>query len=151
MKAKVVLGVLAVMGILVLSATAAQAGAGGQVSPLTSFFSCVSINGDASDKVVDVEANLFGDGRTAVKIGNGNLACAFTRLFDPTTGLEIEPKTGGADEQMKCYSASVSKKISLTGQLRYDATDALIGLEEDIQASEIRYICGPANFTFSPP
>lgn len=153
-KSRVVLGVLAVIGFLALSTTVAQAGAGGTPSPLTSFFVCNSINGDAAGQVVDVESNLFGPGQQSVTIGNGTLACAFTRLFRPGTNPpeEISPASGAGDEQLKCYSVAVAKKTSTPGQkpLRYGATDALVGTEEDIQASEIRYICGPAGFLSSP-
>jgi len=52
MRRQVVSGVLAVMGILALSAGAAQAGSGGKPFPLTSFFVCNGINGDSPNQVV---------------------------------------------------------------------------------------------------
>src|SRR5215472_16108477 len=53
MRRQVVSGVLAVMGILALSAGAAQAGSGGKPFPLTSFVTCYGTNGDASNQTVD--------------------------------------------------------------------------------------------------
>ncbi len=60
MKCKVVLGGLAVIGILALSATAAQAGAGGVPSTLTGFFVCHEIKGDDPGRSFDVESPIFG-------------------------------------------------------------------------------------------
>src|SRR5215467_5780247 len=82
MRREVVSGVLAVMGILALSAGAAQAGNGGVPFPLTSFFVCDGINGDAPDQVVgstfglvgssvDISIPGIGPSRTNVRIGNG--------------------------------------------------------------------------------
>jgi len=161
-KSRAVLGVLAVMGILALSATVAQAGDGGRPSPLTSFFVCHSISGGSPDKVVDVESPVFGPNRLSVKIGNGTLACALARLFTPgnlgVPSEEITPNpTAVNDPQIKCYTVSVAKKTS--GPALYTATDVLsatvlstvgspgiLGIETGIQATEIRYICGPATF-----
>jgi len=156
-KSKVVLGMLAVIGIFALSTTGAQAGEGGKPSPLTSFFVCHSINGDDPGKVVDVESPVFGPTRQNVRIGNGTLACAWAKLFRLGTTDEIKPNPDVNLEQLKCYTVSVSRKPATTGQLppRYNATDVLFGdllpfavaVEQDIQVSELRYICGPALFT----
>ena len=161
MKGKVVLGMLAMIGILALSATGAQAGSGSMPSPLTSFFVCHSINGDDPGKVLDLQSPVFGPNRQSVRIGNGTLACAWAKLFPPGKTLpadEISPNPFSTLSQLKCYNVSVSRKTSTTGQIptRYSATDVLfgdltvLGTENDIQVSELRYICGPADFFPQP-
>jgi len=154
-KSRVVLSVLAVIGILALSATGAQAGPGGSPSPLTSFFVCHGINnGDASGAVVDVDSSFFGANPLRVKIGSGILACAFAKLFNPVTNTEIDPNLvaplPGQKEQLKCYAFSASRRPSSGPPTRYDVTDTLVGTDTDVQAERLQYICGPATFTLSP-
>jgi hypothetical protein len=147
-RCKMILGVLAVMGTLARSATVAQAGAGGFVSPLTSFFVCHSINGDDPGLTVDLQSPVFGPDRQAVRIGNGTLACAWAKLFGAGTNTEIDPNPPGGTgphDVLKCYTISVAKKPS--DKTRYTFTDELVGAETNVQASEIRYICAPSTLT----
>lgn len=177
MKSRFVLKVLSAIGIFALSATVAQAGDGGKLSPLTSFFVCHSINGSSPGLELDVESQVFAPtGKRKVKIGNGTLACAWAKLFLPQTGQAIDPNppgSGGGESgtgllnQLKCYTVSVPRKTSGAGT--YNVTDSLFGtplpiwitppgvstaspgMEQNIQVSEIRLICGPANLeTFVP-
>ena len=91
MNRKVLSRVLAGIGMLALSTTAAQAGSGGTPSPLTSFFVCRTINGDDPARSVDVEAfntdpsNPAGWNFTlrGIRLGGATLACAFANLFLP--------------------------------------------------------------------
>jgi hypothetical protein len=136
---------LAMIGILAQSATVAQAGAGGFVSPLTSFFVCHSINGDDPGKVVDLQSPVFGPDRQSVRIGNGTLACAWARLFQAGTTIEISPNPPTTYDTLKCYTVSVSRKTS--GPALYIFADVLGGEETQVQASELRYICGPASLS----
>ena len=143
MKYQVVLGALAVIAILALSATGAQAGGGGVPSPLTSFFVCTAISGNAAGPVVDVQSPVFGPDRQGVKIGNATLACAFAQVFQG--GTEIDPNPSG-NEQLKCYSVSVPKSTGSTPPTRYNTDDELVG-QDSVKSTNIQFICAPASFT----
>ena len=153
MKSRVVLGMLAVIGIIAVSTTAAQA-AGAGPHPLLSFFVCHGIsNGDASGQVVDVNSSFFGANPLRVKIGSGVLACAFAKLFQTGTTNEIDPNPvplPGEKEQLKCYAFSASRQSSSAPPTRYDVTDALLDEDLGVQANQLHYICAPASFTFAP-
>jgi hypothetical protein len=169
-KVKVVLGVLAVTGILALSSTAAHAGDGGKPSVLTSFFVCHAINGANVGREVDVYSDEvgavsspnpapFGATRTLVTIGQAVLACAQALVFPaganppvpngPPVGNEIIPQipSGATGFELKCYTASTNKKSGEVGL--FNAEDALFGgTELGIPAArDIRLICGPAAFS----
>src|SRR5262250_3051345 len=127
MRNKSGLKALAVIGLLTLSATGAQAGSGGSPSPATSFFVCKSINGGSPNLTVDVDSTQPGNGwgfiLNNVQIGNATLACAFTKLFPggsthtPCTGPglpsgcnEIPPNDStGSRTNLKCYAIQVGK------------------------------------------
>jgi len=145
MKSHVVWGALAVMTILALSATGAQAGGGGFPSALTSFFVCNAISGNASGPVVDLQSPVFPPDRTSVKIGNATLACAFARLFQPGTANEIAPNPDGSLQQLKCYTVSVPRQTGSTNPTNYATNDALLG-EQSVKSTNIQYICAPASF-----
>jgi len=176
---KVVLGVLAVIGTLTLSATVAQAGGRGVPAPLTSFFTCHTINGASLGTKVDVYSNEVGAGpptalsRANVTIGQAILACAQVLLFhagvtpteDPDTGKlnDIDPAipspTPGENLrafELKCYTASVSKKTGGAGSLTLEDAlffDAFGTVENPTPAETLpverdpKLICAPA----SPP
>ena len=148
MKSKVVLGVLVAIGIFALSATAAQAGSGGFPSPLTSFFVCHGINGDDPGQVVDVQSSFFGLNPQNVRIGNATLACAFAKLFRGET--EIAPNPLNTHQQLKCYTLSVARQPGASPPTRYSVTDELLGVDADVHASQLQYICAPASFTIAP-
>jgi hypothetical protein len=143
MKCQVVWGALAVIAIIALSATGARAGGGGVPSPLTSFFVCNAISGNATGPVVDVESPVFGPDRQGVKIGNATLACAFARLFQG--GAEINPNPS-LNEQLKCYSVSLPKATGGTPPTRYNTDDELVGTDS-VKSTNIQFICAPASFT----
>ena len=153
MKRKVVSGLLAVMGILALSAGAAQAGSGGTPFPLTSFFVCNAINGDDPERVVDIVIPGIGPFRHSVRLGNGTLGCAVAKLFVSGTNTEIQPNNaaGTGNQQLKCYSVSVSPRnsgspppsYSITDQLFF-GTDPVLGTDTGVQDSGIQLICAPA-------
>jgi len=170
-KGKVVLGVLAVTGILALSSTVAKAG-GGVPTALTSFFVCHGINGADVGKNVDVYSDEVGvnpnpgASRTNVTIGQAILACAQAFLFhagaDPVFPLaadanNISPRISNPTPfELKCYAASASKKSGEVGL--FNVEDALFGLtlsppatsgtETGIPGSrDVRLICGPASFS----
>ena len=138
MKCKAVLGVLALIGTLVLSATAAQAGDGGRPSALTSFFACYSINGRDTGQVVDLEvpdqSPIASADRSNVRIGGGALACAIVKLFvrQPVAGrvlAEPDPQQVGGFDAIKCYSVTGPGGTSLPGPSGppYNAEDAFFG------------------------
>jgi hypothetical protein len=149
MKSKFVLRVLAVSGILALSATVAQAGDGGRPFAIGSFFLCQGINASAPpNTVVNVES-YFGAKLEQIKIGNGVLACVVAKLKD-LKGVEIIPIPTGSTTQegLKCYGFSNARKSSTATGVpdRYTITDSF-GQDPDVQASQVaQYVCAPANF-----
>jgi hypothetical protein len=145
-KRKVVSGVLAVIGILALSAVAAQAGNGGMPFALTSFFVCNTINGDDPGRVVDIVAPNIGPARQHVKLSNGTLACAVAKLFVSGTNTEIQPNAAGVgNTQLKCYSVTTSPRNSGSPPPSYSITDQLFtGTDTGVQDNGIQFICAPA-------
>lgn len=150
MRSKLVLGVLVVIGLLALSATGAQAGPGGNPSPLTSFFVCNSISGDDAGLRVDVDSSAWGFNPQNVRIGNATLACAFAKLFRAGTPTEIEPNPSTTFQQLKCYAISVQRQAGTSPPARFTVTDQLFGVDTDVHGSSIQYICAPASFTQNP-
>ena len=146
MKTRIVVGVLAVLSILALSITGAEAGAGGFPSPLTSFFVCQAINGDVPGRTVDIRIPGLNLNLGSVKLGNGTLACTFAQLFLPKTTTEISPNPGGTWGSLKCYAISVPRKGAQGGPTLFDFEDAF-GAETDVQGSQIQYVCAPTNIT----
>jgi hypothetical protein len=162
---------LAAIALVTLSATGAQAGAGGNPSPLTSFFVCKSINGDDAARRVDVDSIEPGAGwgfnLQNVRIGNATLACAFARLFpggstqhikcvgpnDPVGCNEISPNPSNVFNQLKCYTVSTARGQTGTSQpTNYSVNDQLFpgGTDSNVAGSSLQYICAPASFTETP-
>jgi len=129
MNRKVLSGVLAGIGMLGLSTTAAQAGSGGTPTALTSFFVCKTINGDDPARSVDVEAFNTNPSNPAgwnftlrgVRLGGATLACAFANLFLPAapdqpvgSTTAISPQTLTSKfKDLKCYAVSVARSQTL--------------------------------------
>jgi hypothetical protein len=167
MTSKRLFGVLAVVALVALSATGAQAGPGGQPSPLMGFFVCRSINGDDAAKRVDVDSTDAGAGwgftLSNIRIGNAILGCAFTKLFSPGGSTqhidcigpnnpqgcnEISPNPNTSFEQLKCYSVSVPRSETGTPSPSYTAVDNLFpGGMDDVTSGSVTLICAPASFT----
>ena len=152
MTSKLGLGALAVIGVLALSTTGAQAGAGGSPSPLTGFFVCKSINGNDAARRVDVDSTDpagWGFNLAGVRIGNAILGCAFTKLFSPGTTNEILPNPITSFEQLKCYSVSVPRSQTGTPSPSYDVVDNLFpgGTDLNVTSGSVTLVCAPASFT----
>ena len=164
---KRVFGMLAVIALVALPATGAQAGAGGTPSALTSFFVCKSISGEDAATRVDVDStdpSGWGFNLKNVRIGNATLACAFARLFPggslhtpcPPGGTncnEISPNplVGGSPlsgQELKCYSISLPRGQtgSTTPPPSYSVTDGLLGTDPNVTGSSVQYVCAPARF-----
>jgi hypothetical protein len=148
--------VLEVVGVVVavvaLSATGAQAGAGGTPSAATGFLVCKSINGNDASRRVDVDSTDPGAGwgfkLPGVRIGNAILGCAFTKLFVPGTTTAISPNPNSSFEQQKCYSVSVPRSATGSPSPSYTATDNLFpGGVDDVSSGSVTLICAPASFT----
>lgn len=158
MTRNVVLVVLAMIGLVGLSATQAQAGAGGLPFPIQSFFVCHGINADAPSPArrVDVSSSIFGVNPLNIKIGSGILACVVAKLFSAGTQDEIVPNPGPATQEgLKCYTFSASRQSRLPGTPglpdTYTVTDQLAGVDPDVQVNQLaQYICAPANFSLNP-
>jgi hypothetical protein len=152
---------MAVVGLLGLSATAAQAGgSGGTQSALTSFFVCGPINGDKPNQTVDIESPVFGPNNTQrppnnrvrnVTLGNGVLACAFAKLYPkgpPHTPnlIPLEPNPLEIHKELKCYTVSIPPPAPTT----FDVADEIFrntGVEANVQLTGIQFVCVPASFT----
>jgi hypothetical protein len=173
MTSKRVFGILAVMALVALSATGAQAGHGGVPSALTSFFVCKGISGDDAARRVDVDSNdtsSWGFNLQNVRLGVATLACAFARLY-PGGSTTHTPCLGGATppacneitpnplvgsppsvpldgEYLKCYAISGAKgqTSAPTPPPSYAVTDGLLGTDDNVTGSSITYVCAPANF-----
>jgi hypothetical protein len=153
MTSKRVFGMLAVIALVALSATGAQAGAGGSPSPLTGFFVCKAITGDDAARSVDVDSTDPGAGwgfkLPNIRIGNAILGCAFTKLFLPGTATEISPNPSTSFEQLKCYSVSVPRSATGTPSPSYTVMDNLFpgGTDLNVSSGSVTLICAPASFT----
>jgi hypothetical protein len=147
-KSRIVFGVLAVLGALSLSTTAAEAGAGGSPSALTSFFVCQAINGDAPAQTVDIQVPLLNLNLGRIKLGNATLACAFAKLFLPGTTTEISPNPPATFGSLKCFAISVPRKGSQGAPTLYTFEETFGG-EQEVQGTQIQYVCAPAEWGFS--
>jgi hypothetical protein len=145
-KSKVVLSVLAVVGIVALSMTAAQA-AGGSPFVIPSFFVCQGINGDDPGTTVSVQGSILLVNPTNARLGNGTLACVVAKLLD-AAGNPIPDPPNVLSNGLKCYSVSTSRKPGGLA-FRWDISDFLFpgGTETDVSASSFQYVCSPATFT----
>ncbi len=174
MTSKPVFGILAVIALVALSATGAQAGAGGTPSPLKSFFLCKSITGQAVGNRVDIESTDtvtgagWGVALDNVKIGVASLACSFARLFPAGDANHIacdptKPPVPGCNEispipvddvsrepiqarDLKCYAISVGRGQPGSPPPNYTVTDGLLGTDTNVSGSGVNYVCAPAQF-----
>jgi hypothetical protein len=151
-KCKVVLGGLAVIGILVLSATGAHASGGGFPSSLVGFLVCHGIEGDDPGRNFDVESHTFGldaSGnpiRQRVTMGKGSLACGFAKLFRPG-GPNADPIEPGAAEQRTCYPIN-PKTVSSDPPPDYQVNDPLFTdpLNIAVPPTALKYLCAPSGY-----
>jgi hypothetical protein len=144
-KRKSVLAILTMIGCLTASATGAHAGAGGNPTPLTGFYVCQGISGQAPEQVVDITVPLLGITLGSVKIGSASLACSFARLFFPGTTNEITPNVTGTEQDLKCYALSARRGPS--SPVTYNVED-VFGLDQ-VQANQARYLCAPASYNIA--
>jgi len=133
-KCKVALGALAVIGIVSLSSTEADAGAGGVPSVLTSFFVCNPVSGPDPGFKFDVESPAFGRFDAAgnpilqrLEIGKAAFACAFARLFPavPKGAPAPEPIEPGEGGQITCYPLVNQSDQGNAPSVKYDVFDPL--------------------------
>jgi hypothetical protein len=151
---------LAIVGSLALSATVAQAGAGGSPTFLSGFFVCHEAAGNApAVQNFDVLSQDFGpldaQGTSIlqrIKLGKAALACAFAKLFPvPTQATPnpdpIEPGTG-SETQMTCYPITLPQTNKV--KTPYDAGDVLVPeATVTVPPTQLRFLCAPATF-FQP-
>ncbi len=152
------------IALVALSATGAQAGAGGTPSPPTGFFVCKSINGDDAAQRVDIDSGAgWGFKLAGVRIGNAILGCAFTNLFpansthvpclpgSPSGGScnEISPNPNSSFAQLKCYSVSIPRSQTGTPSPSYTVMDSLFpgGTDLNVTSGSVTLVCAPASFT----
>jgi hypothetical protein len=150
---KVVLGVLAMIGMLALSATVAHAGGGGTPVALTSFFVCHATTGPNLGTQARVVSDDLSIAQALIVIGQAIWTCAQANLFvypEPDTGSqEILPNTASSQQELKCYVASpLLKKNKIVTDVTHD--DALSGPVTAPIAQDIRLVCGPASQTTPP-
>ena len=153
-KSKVLISVVAVIGLVALSVTGAQA-AGNIPISIPSFFVCNGISNAASPPgplVLNVFSSVFGSTPQNITIGNGVLACVLATLTD-TKGNKISPTplTGSATQEgLKCYSFSGSLKSAAGPKNNYTVTDHFV-VDPNVQVNQIQYICAPGNFLLNFP
>jgi len=153
-KSKVLISVVAVIGLVALSVTGAQA-AGNVPISIPSFFVCNGISNAGSPPgpvVLNVFASVFGSTPQNVTIGNGVLACVVAQLKDLKGNL-ISPtplNSSTTQEGLKCYSFSGSRSSSPAPKGNYTVTDHFV-MDPFVQANQIQYICAPANFLLNLP
>lgn len=159
MRSRIVLSTLALLGAFALSATRAEAGAGGRPVPLQGFYVCQGISGGAAvNQAFDLEV-LPGVVIKNIKIGNSNLACIFARLLRPNPDpqqppVPVEPLESEDQirRSLKCY-AIVSGQAGNPPQgtnLRFKNEDAF-GAESNLQLSNNKYLCAPTEFDADSP
>ncbi len=132
MKAKVVSRVVAVLAVIVLSATVAQAGGVGLGN--LPYRSCYVINGQDLGTVVTLEDQFASQ---EVRIGGGRLLC---------TEVSINGEASAPGDHFKCYSISTGAHPSVVKHVE----DAF-GVAEDVAVSQARYLCVPATKTDPSP
>lgn len=150
MNSRIGWGVLAVVAIVALPVGTAQAGgAAGGGGSVGSFLACHGINGGDVGRVVDMTSDELGEDRSGVRIGSAVLGCTPVRLFEAGTPVEIIPDPRSF---LKCYVISVPRRPGEPPRgtpTAYNTTDAFIDTDEGgetVVASELRFLCGPANF-----
>jgi hypothetical protein len=156
-KCKVALGALAVIGIVSLSATGADAGAGGVPSVLTGFFVCNPVSGPDPGFQFDVESPVFGRFDAAgnpilqrLQIGKAALACAFARLFPAVpkgapAPAPIEPgDTGG---MITCYPLTNQNDQGNATSAKYDVFDPLFNSNFTLSVpTKSGFLCAPGGY-----
>jgi hypothetical protein len=151
MMTKRVVGMLAVIALLGVSATGVEAGFGSKPSALTSFFVCKSISGDDPEQRVDATDSTspgagWGLALQNVKVGAATLACAFTSLFPAGQTTEKDANPDLSRTNFKCYSVSVPRGQQ-PGHSTYTATDEFFPSGTPVSSSSVQLICAPAQFT----
>ncbi len=148
-KGKLVSQVVAMIGILSLFVTLAQAGSGNGTggTPQNSFFACHNINGTDQGLHVNVTTDELGFPNhfnwTNVRIGNGVLACTPVIVFT-TQGAQVVPYSNPTATFLKCYNVAVAEAAD--GRYpQFDAVDTFTS--EIVQASNFQFLCGPSLFT----
>jgi hypothetical protein len=154
-KWKVVLSGLAIVGSLALSATMAQAGAGGSPTTLLGFFVCHDTGGGTPAGSFDLESPVLGpvdsEGSPLlqrIKLGKAALACAFARLFPAPTRQNPtpDPIEPGVASEMTCYPIVNPKPSSAS---LFDVFgEALVGdlVGVRVASTQVRYLCSPAGY-----
>ena len=143
MKAKIVLNVLAGIGIMALSVTVAHAGGGPGAVSFAAFFECQSINGTA--KVGEVVSIYDVDTQDVIHpsatVGTGLLACKQVQVRD-SSGLLLGPDSGG---QLKCYSIAIQQGPQ--GDPPKDLTFTYVFTTETVRVFGSKYLCVTAGTT----
>jgi hypothetical protein len=145
MKRRMVVGVLAGIGVFALSVPIAQAG-GGPGSPVgfNTFFECVSISAANVGEVVSTctpgSPCNPGDGliHDNVKVGNGVLLCRQVDVKN-SAGAFLTPDQ---KEEIKCYSASRPGKKEPSNE-RF-LSDVFIAETANV-SDQLGYLCAPVD------
>lgn len=146
MKSRTISGVIAVIGIVVLSATLAQAGGGAGAASFNTFFQCQAIDGANVNQVVSthefVTDELLQGG---LRVGAGILKCRQVNVQN-AAGVFINGDISSTE--IKCYAVSVKGPKA--------ASEAVV-LQDDFFAAEsinkspaIQMLCGPTLETTAP-
>jgi hypothetical protein len=142
MKGRIVSQVVAVIGLIVLSVTVAQAGSGSGGQALTLWFECRSINGGTN--VGDNVSILDPSGAPVLEpnaiVGMSVLACRQVQVQLKGSPGVLPAFTG---DHLKCYTLAVQGKSDTSN---FTFTDAF-GTEQNITVLGSRYLCATAVIT----
>jgi hypothetical protein len=141
MTGRVVSRVLAVIGILALSATMAQAGGGQGVGNITTFFECHSIDGGNVNQVVSTheldDASTLRHGN--LRVGAGVLSC---RQVDVKNSAGNFINGDLQSDELKCYTVSAKGPKAASEEVMLQ--DDFFAAEPVNRSPAVQMICGPA-------
>jgi len=149
-KSRIILGVLAGIGIIALSVTPVQAGRGSGVpAPLNTFFECQVVDGTNVNRTVntcdpgsdctapDPNNPESGGLRNSLNVGNGVLLCRQVDVKDSSGFLTPE-----FSFDFKCYS--VNRPGTKTGTVNQQLIDVFID-ETARVTQQPGYLCAPVD------
>jgi len=143
-KGNIVWQVASVIGLILLSVTAAQAGGGPGAQAIAAFFECQNIEG-ATPVNEDVSIRDPSSASTvlheSVKVGAAQLLCRQVQVVDSSNTL-VAPPVG---DRLKCYSIAVQGPLGAADF--FNISDVGFGAETNVRVSGSRYLCGTTSVT----
>lgn len=144
MRVNIVWHVASVLGLILLSVTAAQAGGGPGVTSFSAFFECQNIEGATpvnEDVSIRDPSSASVVLHESVKVGAAQLLCRQVQVVDSSNAL-VSPPVG---DRLKCYSIAVQGPLGAADFL--NISDVAFGAETNVRVSGSRYLCGTTSVT----